>query len=374
MRSVLLCALASLAGFSTARSQCDDMSFFDGVVSGEVDLGSATSVECVSDNEVVIASGETVTIVSTQPVVRFFNIRFTVMEGASLIFDMPETQLAPNGVDEPATGNIQAFRVHDTATLTFMGKFEATELSHSLMYNSGTTEFKDEAVFTDNVETFYINTGILKFRGDALFQDNEYHGIDNRSTGFVRFSKKATFINNGFTYDDTSGCGLENYGGTVIFRGDVVFSDHQCREGAALYNSGKMRFYSKAYFNDNESTDVEGGAELGTGAGFINNFGGDAIFKGAVQFNRNSADQIGGGLFVGDGDVQFNGWTTFADNSALVNGGAFAVTGGSVTFKNPSRVSGSGNTVDAAGACTFGYVEDGTVVGFEDVCDEANLS
>lgn len=52
------------------RAQCDDMSYFNGVVSGEVDLGSATSVECVSDNEVVIASGETLTIKSTEPVVR----------------------------------------------------------------------------------------------------------------------------------------------------------------------------------------------------------------------------------------------------------------------------------------------------------------
>lgn len=36
--------------------------------------------------------------VSLLHMLRFFNIRFTIMEGASLIFDMPETQFAPNGV------------------------------------------------------------------------------------------------------------------------------------------------------------------------------------------------------------------------------------------------------------------------------------
>lgn len=42
--------------------------------------------------------------------------------------------------DEPVTGNLQALRVHETATLTFTGKFEATGLKYSMIYNSGTTE------------------------------------------------------------------------------------------------------------------------------------------------------------------------------------------------------------------------------------------
>ncbi|CAN0078250.1 unnamed protein product [Pylaiella littoralis] len=381
-----LAALLAVVGLSPVRSACEDVDTYFGSISritsgdadndfdlaygaSEVNLGLLTKLECPSDEdtEIVIVIGTDLTIksdIDAASSVQFKNIRFTVEEGASLVFEM-YVQFGPNS--QEAYSN--AFRVHENSSVTFMSNFHASGIQ-SAFRNSGLVEFKASSLFNDNLNVFYINTGDIKFRDNAVFKDNAYHGIENHSTGFVRFSKKATFTANGATFDDTSGCGLENYG-TVIFRGDATFENHTCREAAAVYNAGKMRFYGKTIFNDNINEDVEGsGSGLGQGGGLRTWDGSDLIFKGDVEFNRNTGD-VGGGFAVVGGDVRFREAVSFTDNSATMDGGGFAVVGGSVTFRQPSLVTGSGN--QAASECSFGYVEEGgALVGFGDeACEES---
>eukprot|EP00904_Undaria_pinnatifida_P009443 jgi/Undpi1/5629/HiC_scaffold_2.g00904.m1 len=392
-KSWALCALMALATFSTVRSECDDIDKYFGDVSSvsEIDLGTVIRVDCPANDEggdleeVLIESGKTLTIKSTQDFVRFVNLRFTVEEGAELIFDMPVTRFGPNSGDEEG-GTGFMLEVYAGASVTFMGKFRGSKVTNirSMFYNSGTIDFKGDTLFNNNGNVFRSNLGTLKFRGDSVFKNNRWLALDNEGDdAYVRFSKTATFDDNAGSFDGASGCGVSNRSGTVIFRDDAVFSNHGCDEGSAVYNGGKMTFYGKAYFNDNISYSDWGGG--------VRNINGALLFKGAAQFNRNEAE-YGGGIAVTGGDVTFKKAVKFDTNGADYSGGAFAVTygglygtpnptigPGTLTF-NPEVFRASDNYIvdnqynnDPVTGCTLGYVDDdATLIGldFDDVCVE----
>eukprot|EP00904_Undaria_pinnatifida_P009446 jgi/Undpi1/5631/HiC_scaffold_2.g00906.m1 len=390
-----LCALLALATLSTAvRSECDDVDEYFGDVSSvsEIDLGTVIRVDCPANDdggyleEILIESGKTLTIKSTQDFVRFVNVRFTVEEGAELIFDMPVTRFGPNSGDNEG-GSGYMLDVAAGASVMFTGKFRGSKVDnvYSMFYNTGTIDFKGDTLFINNGNVFRSNLGTLKFRGDSVFKNNRWLALDNGSEdAFVRFSKTATFDNNAGGFDGAGGCGVANEGGTVIFRDDANFQNHNCDEGAAVLNEGKMTFYGKAYFNDNINFRDWGGG--------VRNNAGTLLFKGAVQFNNNEAE-YGGGIAVTGGDVTFNKGVTFDTNGADYNGGAFSLTYGGpygtpnpdigpgvMTFKKPEVVRASGNFLvysqyndEPVTGCTLGYVEEGTtLVGFDfdDVCVE----
>ncbi|CAN0078316.1 unnamed protein product [Pylaiella littoralis] len=388
---VLAARLSSSArgSSSSAGIYCEDIDtyFADLSTASEIDLGTVTSIECPANedralqSEILVESGKTVTIKSAEPTVRFINVRFTLEEGATLVFDIPETTIGPNHQEADIPPG-ETFALNDNASLTFMGNFGATAISNvgSLFENVGDTgisiEFKGDALFDSNrCNIFSRNNGILKFRGDASLLNNQYLGIVNSGEeGFVRFSKTATFIDNGGGFDGTSGCSVVNRADSaVIFRGDTVFSDHAC-EAPAVSNRGKMRFYGKAYFHDNFSFEDSGG-------GFSNS--GDLVFKGAVQLYRNKADNAG--AFASGGSTVFEKRVTITDNGAQNNGGAFIVSGGTVTFERPDKVQASGNyiyggqisggEVQIVTGCSLADVQDGTLTGFpfDDVCLEVTV-
>ncbi|CAM9295269.1 unnamed protein product [Scytosiphon promiscuus] len=389
-KSLVLGALLALA--TVARSQqCDDIDNYFGDVGSvsEIDLGSVIRVDCPSNDDaeelpfITIESGKTLTVKSSESFVRFVNLRFIVEEDATLIFDMPVTRVGPNSGQSEGAGDF-VFDVAEGGTLTFNGKFRASKVDNvrSVFYNRGSIEFKDDSLFNNNGNVFRSNEGTIKFRGDAVFKNNFYLAIDNDGPdSFVRFSKTATFQDNAGSFDGAWGCAIDN-GGTAIFRGDAVFLDHGCDEGAAVSNTGKMRFYGKAYFSDNRNSRDTGGGVINRG-NFDTGLAGDLVFKGAVQFNRNIAE-IGGGIAVTDGTVEFKKGVTFDGNAAEQTGGALAVTGdGSVTFKKPDKLWISDNTLlansfypDPITGCSLAYVEDGaTITGFDvdDVCEEITV-
>ncbi|CAM9593958.1 unnamed protein product, partial [Ectocarpus sp. 8 AP-2014] len=306
------CALLALALMaSTVRSQeCDDIDAYFGDVSSvtEIDLGTIIRVDCPSNDDaeelpyITIESGKTLTVKSEESFVRFVNLRFIVEEGASLIFDMPVTRVGPNSGQSEGAGDF-VFDVAEGGSLTFNGKFRSSQVSNvrSVFYNRGSIEFKDDSLFNNNGNVFRSNEGTIKFRGDAVFKNNWYLAIDNDGeNSFVRFSKTATFIDNAGSFDGAWGCAIDN-GGTAIFRDDAVFSDHDCDEGAAVSNTGKMRFYGKAYFSDNRNYRDTGGG-VRNRAVYDSDQAADLVFKAAVQFNRNTAE-YGGGIAVTGGDV-----------------------------------------------------------------------
>ncbi|CAM9295561.1 unnamed protein product [Scytosiphon promiscuus] len=360
---------------------CDDVDlyFADVSTSTEIDLEGVASLECPDnvDGEVIagvtVESGKTLTIKSSEAV-RFVNVRFTVEAGASLVFDMPATEIGPNSgdFDNPRA---MVFDLYDDSTLTFMGDFhgDGVENVRTMFYSTGSIEFKGDALFENNGNVFRSNLGTIKFRGDTVFRNNFYLALDNEGTdSFVRFSKTATFEDNAGSFDGSRGCAVINEG-TASFRGVTVFDDHICDGGKAVYNEGKMSFYGKTRFNNNNG-------------GLRNSDGGDLAFKAAVQFNTNIAE-VGGGLLVDGGDVEFKKGVTFDGNSAVESGGAFAVTdNGSLTFKKPWVVRTRNNVlvgvyssptpVETTG-CSLAYIEDGaTVTGFDvdDACEEVTVT
>eukprot|EP00903_Cladosiphon_okamuranus_P022816 g21008.t1 len=361
-----LCALLGLVRLAPVRSICPDVDqYFGSMTSGTsvVDLGETATLECPSDEdtEITIVSGQSLTVSSgldyDEPV-KFKNIRFTVEDGASLVFEK-FVFFGPNDQDFYTS----AFTIEEGATVTFEGKFRASRLRGTFR-NGGNLEFKAKTFFNNNGHVFEYNSGTIKFRAKSTFKNNELAAIYNRPTGFVRFSKKAFFIGNGATFDDTTGCGLENYQGKVSFHGDTTFSDHKCKEAAALSNYGTMRFYGKAIFNDNSNEPLGFDSQNGGG---LQNRDGELIFKGDVEFKRNSA-LFGGGMGVIGGEVEFREAVSFTDNEGTYGGGFASLDEGVVTFAQPDLVTASGN--NAVSECSLGYVADGGVlVTFSDPVD-----
>eukprot|EP00752_Nemacystus_decipiens_P005675 g5136.t1 len=319
-----LCALLGLTKLGQVRSSCPDVDKYFGSMTSDtsvVDLGQTTRLECPSDEdtEIVILRGQHLTVSSGldyEEPVKFKNIRFTVEEDASLVFEK-FVFFGPNNQDFYTI----LFKIDEGATVTFEGKFRASKVRTGFQ-NNGYVEFKAKAFFNNNGYPIQYNAGTMKFRSKATFKNNEFHAIFN--TGFTRFSKKAIFIGNGATFDDTAGCGLENYQGTV-------------------------RFYDKAIFNDNINENLGYAQNMGGG---LQNRDGDLIFKGDVEFNRNSA-HFGGGMGVIGGEVEFREAVSFTDNEATSDGGGFAVLDeGVVTFTQPDQLTASGNNPRLSdGAC-----------------------
>eukprot|EP00904_Undaria_pinnatifida_P009445 jgi/Undpi1/5630/HiC_scaffold_2.g00905.m1 len=294
---------------------------------------------------------------------------------------------APSQYEENAQGFM--IDVKEGGSVTFLGDFEGREVRNvrSMFYNAGSMDFKGAARFEENGNVFRSNSGVLKFRGKTIFRDNWYLAIDNIDAGYVRFSVRSTFTRNAKFFDGGSGCAISNDSrqGRVIFRGDATFKEHSCEGPGAISSSGEIKFYGKAYFIDNSSSDGNGGA--------VRNVLGSMTFKAAAQFLGNVADS-GGGLAVDGGDVTFEKGVLFDGNDARQTGGAFSVTYlskfedgeedsgyGSLTFEKPDTVRTVGNSVVPLDdtefdfpLCTIGYVDDGsTVVGYpeDDVCVEA---
>ncbi|CAM9381243.1 unnamed protein product [Ascophyllum nodosum] len=198
--AVVVGAAALLGMFVTSSAACEDIESYFGDVGSvsEIDLGSVIRVDCPANDEggpleeILIASGTSLTIKSTQDYVRFVNVRFTVEEGATLVFDMPITRFGPNsGALEGGTGYM--LEVYDGASVTFMGKFRASQIKNirSVFYNSGAINFKGDSLFNNNGNVVRSNSnGTLKFRGDAVFKNNSWLALDLIGPdSFVRFSQ-----------------------------------------------------------------------------------------------------------------------------------------------------------------------------------------
>ncbi|CAM9102426.1 unnamed protein product, partial [Ascophyllum nodosum] len=164
-----------------------------GGVDTTVELASSiTTLACPANDEdeelgEILVSGGKLTI-SSDNTVRFVNVRFTVEDGAELIFDMPKTKFGPNdGYSENAPGYM--LHVMEGGSATFMGKFSGWEVENvrSMFHNSGSIEFKDNANFQRNGNVFRSNAGTLEFHGKAWFKNNYYLAIDNDGPdAFVR--------------------------------------------------------------------------------------------------------------------------------------------------------------------------------------------
>lgn len=404
----------ALVTFATASTLlCDDVSDLgvpvplgsDTVV---IDLDGVSQLECPTPQSgrdelaEVLVTGGTLTL-SSDNTVRFVNVRFTVEDGASLVFDMPTTEFGPNGDDvENPPGFL--IDVKEGGSVTFTGDFVGQDVDNvrSMFFNAGSMEFKGDTVFEDNGNVFRSNSGDLKFRGDTVFRNNGFLPLENIDGGFVRFSKTAIFDTNARAFDGGEGCAVGNRDpeGTVIFRGDATFTNHACDFGGAVANAGKMRFYTKAYFNDNRSSN-DGGAVINSGSlifggaaqfnrnqaefsgGGITVEGGEVSFRGNTQFNGNQVSDYGGGISIAGGDVTFKKSVLFSENEVFRSGAAFSVSeggttgNGSLTFNSPDEVEFVDNIVGRTSAnpsepsCTVGFVEEGsTLVGFpgDDVC------
>ncbi|CAM9448620.1 unnamed protein product [Laminaria digitata] len=335
--------------------------------------------------EQIIIEGGTLTIASDNTV-QFINVAFLIMPGAALVFDTPETLIGPNtptGEDFPPGSLIE---ISDDASLTFNGDATLQEVGNVdiLLENFGSLEFKKTALIENNINAIPVNTGTIKFRGDTTIRGNDGIGIDNAEGGFVRFSKTATFDDNGIQLEGFDGCNIQNDSiSKMSFRGDATFSNTRCTnaEGTPVFNTGIMTFYGKARFNDNTGR--------GNGGAVLNRLG-SMTFRRAVQFNNNACGDYGGGIAVEGGDVTFKKAVKFSGNTAD-SGGAFAVLSGqifgsgdvvdsgfgSLTFEKPSVVRFEDNTVDTSNEfvdddnCTVGEVMEGTtLIGFpsDDVC------
>eukprot|EP00904_Undaria_pinnatifida_P005732 jgi/Undpi1/2289/HiC_scaffold_13.g05673.m1 len=367
----------------SARAACVDIDTYLVIpfpMAGDmvISLDAVDTIECegldeddINSNglETVVVKGGSLTLKSSSSV-RFVNMGFTVMTGANLVFDMPETNFGPNTEGRHRIGYTGiGVKVEEYASATFVGQFVAKEVSNvaTLFRNAGTMEFLNEVFVQDGGNVLRDNTGVVKFRGDATFKDNQYLALSNRDSAFVRFSEGATFDNNAFDFDGAWGCSVANHDTSKIsFRGDTAFKNNNCGEGVAVYNEGTINFYGKASFNDN--------VYRGNG-GAVSNYNGSMAFKAAVQFSNNTAADYGGGLGVEGGDVTLSKAVIFDGNTAD-SGAAFAVINGTLTFEKPEVVRYmNGGVFDDEYSddrnCLIGEVSDGaTLVGFpgDDVC------
>lgn len=388
----------ALGSLSSARSLCDDVQTYLDIpvpLGGDMEVElDVTSLECPPNGELpdeldeVIVQGGTLTIRGTQSSLQFVNFRFTVEDGASLVFDLDTVLFGPNsGYEENAQGYM--IDVKEGGSVTFLGAFEANAVRNvkSTFNNAGNMEFKGTALFDGNANVFQFNRGVVKFREVTTFTGTWFNAIYNLDSGYVRFSKKALFTNNNRFFVGSSACAIHNptLDGRIIFRGDATFAEHSCDGPGAISSSGTVIFYGKASFIDNQS-DSNGGA--------VRNRVGSMSFKAAVQFVGNTGNS-GGALAVEGGDVTFDRAVLFDGNVAKETGGAFIATSGSVfdggeaiasgdallTFRKSSVVRVRNNSIAPeefgdevlAPLCTVGYVENGsTVVGYpeDDICVE----
>lgn len=376
-------AFGLLTAASVARAECDDLLNLSLPLSGDTTLKlSSAAVDCtiLADNELeeFVIEGGTLTLTGASTT-KFTNLRFTVMDGAGLVFDFDTTEFGPNlGFERQDNFNGFMVQVMSGGSVEFTGELAATGLENmrSVFWNDvgGSIEFASNVVFNDcDSNVFRDNFGRLRFRSDVTFTENRFLSISNRG-GTVRIDGDASFVTNGRSFDGHSGGAFSNTnGGTAIFRGTAVFSDNSCDEsGGGVLNGAdsKMTFYKNAGFFDNRCRNGDGGG--------IDNAGGDLKFRGTVSMNGNEAAETGGGISTGNGGTTtFYRKTTITSNQAGTNGGGMSLYGSDesslVTFRKSDKIEIGSNQSNTG--CNSIYVaENSELVGYDttsDICDGA---
>ncbi|CAM9699224.1 unnamed protein product, partial [Laminaria digitata] len=318
------------------RAECDDLLNLSLPLSGDTTLElSSAAMDCtiLEDNQLeeFIIEGGTLTLTGPSTT-KFTNLRFTVMDGAGLIFDFDTTEFGPNlGYERHDDyGVVFMVQAMSGGSVVFTGELTATGLENmwSVFANEvdGSIEFGSNVVFHDcDSNVFRDNYGTLRFYGDVTFTDNIYLAIFNIG-GSVRIDGDALFERNGRAFEGANGGAFTNTnGGTAIFRGLATFSDNKSEgSGGGVFNGpvSEMTFYKNASFYDNRC--------YGDGVGFrrgggISNASGDLKFRGAVIMSGNDAEDSGGGIHTNGGETTFYGWTTIQSNTAYESGGGMAV-------------------------------------------------
>ncbi|CAM9940314.1 unnamed protein product, partial [Laminaria digitata] len=216
-------------------------------LSGDTTLElSSAAIDCtiLEDNELeeFIVEGGTLTLAGPSTT-KFTNLKFTVMDGAGLIFDFDKTEFGPNlGFDRDDDYGGFMVQVMSGGSVEFTGELAATQLENmrSVFWNGvgGSIEFASNVVFNDcDSNVFRDNYGTLRFYGDVTFTDNSYLAISNIG-GSVRIDGDALFESNGRAFEGHSGGAFSNTKeGTAIFRGLATFRDNSCDgSGGGAYN------------------------------------------------------------------------------------------------------------------------------------------
>ncbi|CAM9376311.1 unnamed protein product, partial [Laminaria digitata] len=250
------------------RTECDDLLNLSLPLSGDTTLElSSNAIDCaiLEDGELeeFIIEGGTLTLTGPSTT-KFTNLKFTVTDGAGLIFDFDTTEFGPNlGYEKEDDYGGYMVHVMSGGSAEFTGGMTGTGLENmrSIFGNEagGSIEFKSDAVFNDcDSNVFRDNYGNLRFYGDVAFTDNYYLAIRNDG-GTVRIDGDALFVDNGSSFDGHSGGAFANiHGGIAIFRGLATFSDNKCDDsGGGVFNGAdsKITFYKKASFYDNRCRD-----------------------------------------------------------------------------------------------------------------------
>ncbi|CAN0007449.1 unnamed protein product [Scytosiphon promiscuus] len=373
-------AISLLAVTSVCRADCDDLrSALSSALSGDTTLDLSGDVDCpILDNNLLeefVVDGGTLTLTGPSTT-KFTNLRFTVMDGAGLIFDFDMTEFGPNlGFDYEDDYGGYMMQVMSGGSVEFTGEMTGTGLTNmrSVFYNEagGSIEFASNAVFADvGTNVFRSNYGRLRFYGDATFTNNRYLAIENDG-GSVRINGDALFMENGGSFDGHNGGAFSNFnGGVAIFRGFATFGSNECDGNGGGFQNGadsKMTFYKKVGLYDNRSKDGDGGA--------VDNAG-ELKFRGAVFVTGNRAAATGGAFTMRGGTTSFYGWATIQSNDAGSTGGAMSIFSESVVdFRRPARVDIRFNekTQDAPGCNAIDIDETSQLIGYnvDDVCEES---
>ena len=162
----------------------------------------------------------------------------------------------------------------------------------------------------------------------------------------------STFSNNASHTDSEH---QANYAGGVLYNTgtasitDSTFENNSAYNGGAIANAGGNLYIEGSNFNNNSTSEGNGGALNLTGGkttvsdttfsgnsatsngGAINVSGGENTFTNTT-FSRNDADN-GGGIAISGGSLTLNN-STISENIAIVSGGGIYSTGGNLTLNN----------------------------------------
>ncbi|CAM9594728.1 unnamed protein product [Sphacelaria rigidula] len=143
-------------------------------------------------------------------------MRFTVVDGAGIIFDFAKTEFGPNeGFEKEDDYGGFMLQVYPQGSADFTGEMEGTVLNNmrSVFYNEGSMEFRGNAHLHDvGTNVFRDNLGTLIFGGDLTIENVIYKGIHNDG-GSVRIAGDSLFSNIGFSFDGHSGGAFANVNG-----------------------------------------------------------------------------------------------------------------------------------------------------------------
>lgn len=386
MKAFYFGAAGLLVAASVARAECEDLQNLSLPLSGDTTLElSSAAIDCaivdVDQLEEFVIEGGTLTLTGPSTTT-FSNMRFTVMDGASLIFDFPMTEFGPSVSGRQDDYASIMLNVMSGGSAKFTGEMTADRVGNmeSVFGNAvdGSIEFASRAVFDNcNANVFLHNYGSLRFRGDATFISNEYIVISNEG-GTLRVDGDTVFEGNGRSFDGHNGGAISNTdGGKAIFHGHATFTNNWCDiDGGALFNGpdSKITFYKKAGFYDNTCRGGDGGA--------VDNHGGNIKFRGSVVATGNQANSDGGGISTADGGTTtFYGWTTIQSNKSFLGAGGLSVykstsqsEGGSVvTFRRSNKIRISDN--ESERGCNNVFVEETSeLIGYDadttsNICD-----